>query len=45
MLERSRAFHEKERAYLNIPFGFSADDCEVPNLNRKSLNQILIEYL
>ena len=36
---------ENERAYLNIPFGFPADDCEVPNLNRKSLNQILIEYL
>ena len=36
---------ENERAYLNIPFGFPADKCEVPNLDRKSLNEILIEYL
>jgi len=36
---------ENERAYLNIPFGFPADNCEVPNLVRKSIKDILIKYL
>ena len=36
---------ENERAYLNIPFGFPADNCEVPNLNRKDINDILIKYV
>ncbi|PCJ80373.1 MAG: nitroreductase family protein [Bacteroidetes bacterium] len=35
---------DNERAYLNIPFGFPADNCEVPNLNRKILPEILKEY-
>jgi iodotyrosine deiodinase len=35
---------ENERAYLNIPFGFPSDNCEVPNLTRKSINEILVEY-
>jgi iodotyrosine deiodinase len=35
---------ENERAYLNIPFGFPSDNCEVPNLTRKSVNKILVEY-
>ena len=35
---------ENERAYLNIPFGYSAEGCQVPNINRKSLNEILKEY-
>jgi iodotyrosine deiodinase len=36
---------ENERAYLNIPFGFPADNCDVPNLNRKDINDILIKYV
>mgnify|MGYP001501139108 CR=1 FL=1 len=35
---------ENERAYLNIPFGFPSENCEVPNLNRKDINDILIKY-
>ena len=35
---------DNERAYLNIPFGFPSDNCEVPNLTRKSVNKILVEY-
>jgi len=35
---------ENERAYLNIPFGFPSDNCEVPNLNRKPIADILIKY-
>ncbi|MEZ7878498.1 MAG: nitroreductase family protein [Flavobacteriales bacterium] len=35
---------ENERAYLNIPFGFPSDNCEVPNLNRKPISDILIKY-
>jgi hypothetical protein len=35
---------ENERAYLNIPFGFPSENCEVPNLNRKEINDILIKY-
>tara|TARA_B100000427_G_scaffold50338_1_gene38335 strand:+ start:991 stop:1644 length:654 start_codon:yes stop_codon:yes gene_type:complete len=33
-----------ERAYLNIPFGFPAEGCKVPNISRKSLDEILKEY-
>jgi iodotyrosine deiodinase len=35
---------ENERAYLNIPFGFPSDNCEVPNLKRKPITDILIKY-
>lgn len=35
---------ENERAYLNIPFGFPSDNCEVPNLDRKDINDIMIKY-
>ena len=35
---------ENERAYLNIPFGFPSDNCEVPNLKRKPISDILIKY-
>jgi iodotyrosine deiodinase len=35
---------ENERAYLNIPFGFPSDNCEVPNLKRKPIADILIKY-
>jgi iodotyrosine deiodinase len=35
---------DNERAYLNIPFGFPSSDCEVPDLERKPLSEILKEY-
>lgn len=35
---------DNERAYLNIPFGFPSSDCEVPDLERKSIVEILKEY-
>ena len=35
---------ENERAYLNIPFGFTAQGCKVPNIQRKSLDEIMKEY-
>ena len=35
---------DNERAYLNIPFGYPAEGCEVPDIYRKPLEDILIEY-
>jgi nitroreductase len=35
---------DNERAYLNIPFGFPSSDCEVPDLERKPIDEILKEY-
>ena len=35
---------ENERAYLNIPFGFPQEGCEVPNIKRKPVEEILKEY-
>lgn len=35
---------ENERAYLNIPFGFPAEGCVVPDIERKALDEILKEY-
>ncbi len=32
-----------EKAFAVIPVGYPADDCEVPDLVRKSLDQVLIE--
>ena len=34
---------QNERAYLLIPVGYPAEDCKVPNLTRKSLDEIRIE--
>lgn len=34
----------QERPYLLIPIGFPADPCEVPDIGRKSLAEILTEY-
>ena len=31
-----------ERAFLLIPVGFPADDCRVPDLERKSLEEVLV---
>ena len=33
-----------ERAFLNIPIGFPAEGLEVPDLKRKSRDQVLVEY-
>jgi nitroreductase len=32
-----------ERAYLLIPVGYPVDDCEVPDIERKPLREVLIE--
>ncbi|MEU2396091.1 nitroreductase family protein [Streptomyces sp. NPDC007369] len=34
---------ENEKAFAVIPIGYPADDCEVPDLVRKSLDQVLFE--
>ncbi|MFI9625668.1 nitroreductase family protein [Streptomyces sp. NPDC052042] len=34
---------ENEKAFAVIPIGYPADDCEVPDLVRKSLDQVLVE--
>ncbi|MER8088299.1 nitroreductase family protein [Streptomyces sp. NPDC058316] len=34
---------ENEKAFAVIPVGYPADDCEVPGLVRKSLDQVLVE--
>ncbi len=34
---------ENERAYLLIPVGYPAEGCEVPDIDRKSLDEVLIE--
>ena len=31
-----------ERPFLLIPIGYPADDCQVPNLERKSLDEVRI---
>ena len=35
---------ENERAFLNIPIGFPAADLQVPRLERKPLEEVLVEY-
>jgi hypothetical protein len=32
-----------ERAYLLLPVGFPADGCEVPDIDRKPLGDVLVE--
>ncbi|MBI1267858.1 MAG: nitroreductase family protein [Cryomorphaceae bacterium] len=34
-----------ERAYLNIPVGYPKNDAEVPNIHRKSLDDIMVSYI
>lgn len=34
---------ENEKAFAVIPVGYPAEDCEVPDLIRKSLDQVLVE--
>ena len=33
-----------ERAFLLIPVGYPADECQVPALARKGLDEILVRY-
>jgi len=33
-----------EKLQILIPVGFAADDCEVPDLHRKSIDEILVKY-
>jgi nitroreductase len=35
---------ENERPFLLIPVGYPAEDCEVPDIERKPLDEILVEY-
>ena len=35
---------ENERAYLLLPIGFAAEGAEVPDLHRKTLNEIMVSY-
>ncbi|MGP3983111.1 nitroreductase family protein [Streptomyces sp. KR80] len=35
---------ENEKAFAVIPVGYPAADCEVPDLVRKSLDQVLVEF-
>ncbi|MFI5667610.1 nitroreductase family protein [Streptomyces sp. NPDC051704] len=41
----SRVLHrpENEKAFAVIPIGYPSDDCEVPDLTRKSLGQVMTE--
>ncbi|MFB6257567.1 MAG: nitroreductase family protein [Flavobacteriales bacterium] len=40
ILERPR----EERPFLNIPVGYPAEDCVVPDLERKSLDEVMAVY-
>ena len=33
-----------EKAYLLIPVGYAADDAMVPNLDRKALSEVMVNY-
>jgi len=35
---------ENERAFLLLPVGYAANDAEVPNIYRKSLNDVMVKY-
>ena len=35
---------QNEKAYLLIPVGYPADDCEVPDLEKKQLDEILVRF-
>ncbi len=37
-----RPLTDNERAFLLIPVGYPAVDCEVPDISRKSLEDILV---
>ena len=35
---------ENERAFLLVPVGYPAETCEVPDLERKSLKEVMVRY-
>lgn len=35
---------ENERPFILFPIGFAADGCEVPDLKRKGLDDVMVEY-
>tara|TARA_B100000809_G_scaffold261206_1_gene309656 strand:+ start:3647 stop:4309 length:663 start_codon:yes stop_codon:yes gene_type:complete len=35
---------ENERAYLLLPVGYAANDAEVPDLQRKTINELMVVY-
>lgn len=35
---------ENERAFLLLPVGYAANDAEVPDIQRKSLNEVMVKY-
>jgi hypothetical protein len=41
-LQRLLSRPESEKAFLLIPVGYPAADCEVPDLRRKALGEVLI---
>lgn len=34
---------ENEKAFAVIPVGYPAEDCQVPDLKRKALDQVMVE--
>jgi nitroreductase len=36
---------ENERPFVMVPIGYPADDCEVPDIRRKPLEQVLVEVI
>jgi nitroreductase len=34
---------ENERPFILFPIGYAAEDCEVPDLDRKTLNEVMVE--
>ena len=35
---------DNEKPFLLLPVGYAADDCEVPDLERKPLHDVMIDY-
>jgi iodotyrosine deiodinase len=35
---------ENERAFLLLPVGYAANDAEVPDIQRKTLNEVMVKY-
>ena len=43
-LERLLGRPAHERAFLLVPVGYPTADCRVPDLHRKPLAEVLVEY-
>lgn len=43
-LEKALDRPANERAYLLVPIGYPSEDCEVPKLTRKSLEDVFVSY-